>query len=250
MGFRLTDLSFLSGFGNSPKIDRAYDNFMGGLDRSNNEFRDVNQNNFQLPGFERLQGDTNAFQRDVNRRRDVAASNRFGRQQGFLGDMVMQRARGQGPSVADAQLQSANQQALAQQQALAATGRGGNAALRQRSAMSNAANTAAQLGSQSVAQRLQEQQAAQGLANNIFGQARGQDINVANLALQNRQLNDQTQMGLLRQLLNNSQAQQAGNIAFEGARTSRFGSMLGVPTQTEQALGLGQGIAQMAMGGG
>src|SRR5690606_28146586 len=75
---------------------------------------------------------------------------------------------GQGPTIAQAQLQAATDQNIAQQQAMAASARGANVGLAQRGAMMNAATAQQQAANQSAILRAQEMQQAQiNMMNNI-----------------------------------------------------------------------------------
>jgi hypothetical protein len=97
-------------------------------------------------------------------------------QEGLIDQLKLQAA-GQGPSAAQAQLQSAKDQTMAQQMAMAAGARGSSAlAGAQQAAQFNAAQASQQAGAQSAALRAQEQQqATQNLAG-VLGQARQQDM--------------------------------------------------------------------------
>lgn len=89
---------------------------------------------------------------------------------------LQQQSQGQGPSLADAQMKSAANRSLAQQMAMAASGRGGNAALRQRQAMAGGAQTGREIAEASGIARLQEQQQAQNMLMNLSQQQQGQDL--------------------------------------------------------------------------
>ncbi len=89
-------------------------------------------------------------------------------------------AAGQGPSVANLQLQQATQQNLKAQMAAAASMRGGvNPALAQRNLGLQGAATGQQAAAQSAMIKMQEQQAAQANLGNLLSGVRGQDINMA-----------------------------------------------------------------------
>lgn len=120
-------------------------------------------------------------------------------QQQQLGNMLMQSAEGKGPSVAQAQLQQATDQNIAQQQALAASMRGVNPAMAARLAANNSANAQQQAANQSAIIRAQEQQSAQGQLGNVLANTRGQDIGVATDAAQLEQQNKQFNAGQMNQ---------------------------------------------------
>jgi hypothetical protein len=88
-------------------------------------------------------------------------------QQQFLGqqqqltNQLMQQAQGQGPSIAQAQLQQGTDQNIAQQMAMASSARGGNVGMAQRQAAMNAGQAQQQMAGQAGVLRLQEQQGAQ-----------------------------------------------------------------------------------------
>lgn len=149
-------------------------------DRGQNEFRDVNQSNFNLPGYEQSMGRHNA-----------------------LLDQLQAQAAGRGPSLADMQMQRGLQSALAQQQALAQSGRG-NAAMAARQASINSGNIAQNLAGQGTMARLAEQRQGQQMLGG---------------ALQN-------QLAL-------QQAQQAGTMGYEQQRGNNFYALTQTPTQAE-----------------
>lgn len=86
-------------------------------------------------------------------------------------------AAGRGPSLAEETLKQGTDRALKQQLAAAAT-TGGNPALARRNAALQAAATQRQAGIDSVALRLQEQQAARSQLGGALDSARGQEIGV------------------------------------------------------------------------
>lgn len=77
---------------------------------------------------------------------------------------------GQGPSLAQAQLQQGTDQNIAQQMAMAASARGGSLGMAQRQAAMNAAGVQQQMAGQSGILRLQEQQQAQQQLAQLIGQ--------------------------------------------------------------------------------
>lgn len=103
----------------------------------------------------------------------------FRAQQSELANMLMAQARGQGPSLAQGQLQQATDRNMAQALAMAqATNpNGGGAGLR------NLANQRAAIGQQAASDsallRMQEQMAAQNMLGQVASGARGQDIGFA-----------------------------------------------------------------------
>ena len=97
-----------------------------------------------------------------------------GKQLGLAGQLEAQAA-GQGPSLAQAQLQQATDQNIAQQMALAASARGGNVGMAQRQAAQNAAAVQQQASQQSAMLRMQEQMAAREQLSGLLGQGRAAD---------------------------------------------------------------------------
>jgi hypothetical protein len=232
------------------------------MNRGENEFRDVNASNFWLPGYASGMNRRSRLADEMARRQAYqlgpaaqAGQSAFRGQQQDLFNQLRQRASGQGPSIADMQMQRGMQQATAQQQALAATGRG-NSAMSARNASQNASGLSQQMAGQAAMARLQEQQQAQGMLGSMLGQARGQDIaqnqfNAGQLnqhqmaqlksELEQRGLNDAAQQQYLMQMIEMQRAQQLGQIESERARTQRFNALTGVATPGEQNLALIKG---------
>lgn len=96
-----------------------------------------------------------------------------------LADALAASAAGEGPSLAQAQLQRANEQAVANQMALAASARGGNPILAQRQAAQNVAALQQENAGKSAELRLAEAIQARGQLGQVLDSARGQDIAVA-----------------------------------------------------------------------
>jgi len=86
------------------------------------------------------------------------------------------QAKGEGPSLADAQMKAAGNRSLQQQMAMAAAGRGGNAALRQRQVMAQGAQSGREIAEQSGIARMQEQQASQNMLAQLSQQQQAQDL--------------------------------------------------------------------------
>jgi hypothetical protein len=103
----------------------------------------------------------------------------FRNQQMALVNALNMQASGQGPSLAQAQLQQANEAAVASQMAQAASQRGINPALASRAAAQNIGNIQAQNAQESAKLRLAEQLQARQLLGQVTEGARGQDIGLA-----------------------------------------------------------------------
>lgn len=142
-----------------------------------------------------------------------------------LADSLAASAAGEGPSLAQNQLDRANQQAIASQVALAASARGGNPVLAQRQAAQNVAAIQQDNAAKSAELRLAEALQARGQLGQVLDSARAQDISVAG-----------TQAGLVQQAnLTNANAANARSTAqagleqdasktnaLEAGQTSRF----------------------------
>lgn len=109
-----------------------------------------------------------ADQTQTDLQKQVAASRAAS--QGLISDLQAQ-SRGQGPSLADAQLRQAGNRNLAQQLASAASMRGGNPAALQRALVMQQGQQGRELAEQSATAKLQERQMAQqGLQGLVLGQ--------------------------------------------------------------------------------
>ena len=155
-----------------------------------------------------------------------------GQNQNDLINLQMQAARGEGPSVAGRQIQQGVGAGIAAQQAAAASARGMGAGSAGRQAAMQASNLEAQGAANAGLQRMQEQQAAQQMAGQTIGQARGQNIDLAtqnaamglqagqfNAAAQNANALQNAQMAQQMGLANMSNEQQANlanqNMGFQ-----------------------------------
>lgn len=213
-----------------------------------NPWEKIDRNNFHLPGFQQaLDQRQQMIAQAGNRAGATAGFSDFRNQQHDYINQLRQGAAGQLPSLANAQLRQGVQQATAQGQALAATGRG-NSALAQRQAQQQAANLSAQANTQASLNRLAEQQQYQQMLGGALQSARGLDQNVAlaNLRaeMEQRGLNDLQQRALLEQALRAREAQQRGGIEYERARTSRFTGESSQPGLMDQLMGGAGGLGQ------
>jgi len=105
-----------------------------------------------------------------------------------LYDLYMRQASGLGPSLADMQLKQGMEDARKSASSLASSARGGNIAMAQRAAANQTATTDAQLASQAMAAKIQEQQAALGAAAGM-----AEAISSKELAAQQAELQAQMQ---------------------------------------------------------
>ncbi len=161
--------------------------------RDENEFRDVNSRHFALPGYDKSMS-----------------------QHGRLVSALQNQAYGRGPSLADMQMNRGLQGALAQQQALAQSGRG-NPAMAMRQAGINSGNVASQITSQGTLNRLLERRQGQ----EQLGSALAGQLDVQKL-------------------------QQLGQIEAEKQRGQRFASILGQAPATSLSDQLLSGGASVA----
>lgn len=152
-------------------------------------------------------------------------------QYGGLANMYHQQAMGRGPSQAQAQLQQATTQNVANQQSLAAAGRGGNLAAQARQAQAAGAAAATGAAQQASQLRAQEHQAAmQGLSGAVGGQAAvaQQEAAMANSLRQQAQA---AEMGYADMTLQHQLGHRAlDSQAIQGRRnfaTNLVGSILG-----------------------
>lgn len=141
-----------------------------------------------------------------------------GRQQ-LIRDLQAQ-ARGEGPSLAQAQLQAAQDRNLAQQLAAAATQRGGNVALSQRQLAQQAAQTGQQTAQQAAQARIQEAMQAR--------QELGQQLSQEQ-ELSDRLITQYTQLGFSAR-----QAEQQAKADLERLRVQQALGAAGIE-QTERA---------------
>lgn len=104
-----------------------------------------------------------------------------------LAEQLAAQARGEGPSLAQAQLQQATDRTMAQSLGSIKAGMGSQGALSARTAALAGSNQLANLGGQSGMLRLQEQRAAQDALASVAQQGRGQDIQGTQLSLNAQQ---------------------------------------------------------------
>lgn len=215
--------------------------FGGG--KPENPYADVNQANFNLPGFDQYMGDYNqALANGPN----LSGRSGFARDQRQLANMLMAQAKGAGPGqqLAAAQAQQMADRGAAQQMAMAQASRGGMGALAGRNAAMQAANIQSRAGEQAMMGGLQAQLGAQGQLGGVLQGARGQDISQNQF---NANLQFQHQAEMMRQRAAMAGMQQQGMMGYEAARTGRYapwGAQNQGPTDFEKYLGAMGGLAQ------
>lgn len=162
-------------------------------------------------------------------------------------DAILARALGQGgPSLAEMQLRDATDRMLKQQAGAIGSLRGQNPALQQRQMLNQAANAQQQMAGQAAMLRAQEQQAAQGLAANAFGQMRGQDQGMFGVGAQGRQgqnaLNVQSDLDAQQQ---NLQREMANQQAIQRNQAMQYGAD---QSAAQRNVNIASGLGQAAMG--
>lgn len=159
-----------------------------------------------------------------------------GTQQNLVGQLEAQAA-GQGPSLAQSQLQTATDRNIAQQAALAASGRGRTAGQGMRAAQMGAATANQQAAKQAAELRMQEQMQARQQLAGVASDARSQDIGLAssqaglsqqaNLANQQATLQNRAQQDAMSQFYNQgivglNQYDKNSNMALEQLKGQQF----------------------------
>ncbi len=195
-----------------------------------------------------LQGEGNPYEEEMRRRsRQRAPSMRaaqgdyssFRGNQAELIAMLEAQSRGEGPSLAQAQLQAATDRNQKGQQALAAGAQGPNAMLAQFQAMQNSAGLGAQAAQDAALARIQEQYNAQNQLGLTLHGARGYDesMNQFNVGQRNQA----------------GQANLAANLSQQGLNAGMLGAAATqsqVPTWGDKMLAGGAGaFTQYASGG-
>jgi hypothetical protein len=133
----------------------------------------VAENDFEATEAELQQADyANAIQQS----QQAAMGGTAAQGQDALAKALMAQARGEGPSLAQGQLQQATQQMQAQAAGAMVSQRGLNPALATRLIAQNQAAMSQQAAGQSAQLRLQEQLGAQGQLAQALSAQRGQDI--------------------------------------------------------------------------
>lgn len=180
---------------------------------------------------------------------DFGQSNQVGAQQSQLANMLLNQAQGNGPSIAQNQLNQATNQNIAQGAGMIGSQRGLNPALAARMILNNTAAQNQAAAGQAAGLRAQEQLGALGSLGNVLGQQRGQDISQSLGQVQS----GLGQVGTLGQLQNTQnaariQSQQGAdqiNAGVEEANAKRGGGVLGgLLNAAGGALGLGKLFSQ------
>lgn len=244
----------------------------GDPSRSGGQYEGVDRGNFNLPGYDNIQGRYGSYLNQVDNRNApqigeyerAQASGGFQGQQHDLSNLLMDRAQGNN-SVAEQQMKQGVDLANQRQLAFAAGARPSNAGMAMRLAGQNMGSNMMDLAGQTAIARAQEANQAANSLGGVLAQGRGADegLNMFNAGQNNQRqfgqaqmnqnqmgINDAARQGLLGGSLAAAQAQQQGGEQYEGNRTQRFGSVLGVPTNQEVLMGGLKSVAQAAAAGG
>ena len=211
------------------------------------KLEDAYQRNLQAKGYEY---DPAAFQdpyRDQNqqmlserltgvegRGMGQAPSDFRGQQQALANQLALQ-AQGQGPSLAQGQLQQATDRNLAQALAMQATA-GGDPAMAQRGLAMQRADLGQQAAMQATQTRMAEQMAAQQQLGGLLGQARGGDLQARQLEQQQQAMNDQMVRYYVQSGLDLDQAQWMANMELERLRGQQHMGIAGANLAANQQL--------------
>jgi hypothetical protein len=157
---------------------------------------------------------------------DAAAREQGGvaNQQSSLGSMLLDRANGNGPSVAVNQLRQGQAQNMAAMNSQAASASGGamNRMMAQNAAINSGAQAGQQAAGQAATMRAGEQIAATGQLQGLYGQQRGQ-------ALEQEKMSQERQLGI-GSLYAQQQAQNIGaqNANMQSHKGGILGGMAGI----------------------
>lgn len=226
---------------------------------SNNPYTQVNQRNFQLPGFGERQRFSDEQMRSAQGREAFTAQD-----SSFRGDQqaMMDAYRGmynddsQSLALRQAERDQAGMQA--QQRSLMASASPNNQAMMARVGSQNIGRGNQAIAGNALMGRIAERQGLAGTMSNLSGMARAQDQNMSQFNAQqqqgNRQWNDQAAQGWYGANMQNAALQQSGNMGYEQNRLGRFGIVAGQPTGAERLAsgltgGLMAGVKMMAEGG-
>ena len=163
----------------------------------------------------------------------VGVNQGFNQNQMALANSLQAQVAGTAPSVAQAQLQQGTDANIAQQRALAASGRGTNLGLAQKLAATNAAGAQQTAAGQAAIAKLQEQQTAQQLLSGVNTAGMANDVATAGVGV--------TQRG--QDITQNTANQQAAIQAQQLAQQ-------GVEQQNQQQLQWAQTLRGQQGGGG
>jgi hypothetical protein len=187
------------------------------------------------PGFEKQFGRLGDLERGFERRPTQYSDFRL--QQGELGKMLANEARGQGigQQLVRQQAQGMADRGVQQQYGMAAGARPGQSALATRQAAMQTAGIQGQAAGQAAMAGGQMQLGAMGQYGQFLQGARGQDEDTR---LRQLGLNDQSQLEALRQRLQLSGMQQQGGQFYNSLQEQKRQYDASRPSNTDKALGV------------
>ena len=153
---------------------------------------------------------------------------------------LQNQALGNGPSLATAQLQQAQNQTLAQQLGAAAAQRGGNAAATQRGLMQSQAQSGQQLGQQAAITQIQQQQSLANAATNAQqAQTQQQALQQSyiNQGMTAEQAQQQAAQAYMQYVTNQQQAASQQQLGLQQAQMAQQASLAGTAVTSQ-----GQGV--------
>lgn len=199
--------------------DQEQPGILGGSRRVGDPYQ-MNQEAFNIPGYSNWQGQLGQGAADATGRNslNMGDANASRNAQSALMQQLQQQARGEGPSVAQAQLRQASEENMSNAAAMAASGRGPGAGGAAYQAANQQANIGQKMAGDSAMLRMQEQQQAQGQLANLSGQMRGQDLSTQTIGLQQQAQNDDLVKFYVQSGLSLDQAQQQAKQSLEESR--------------------------------
>ena len=155
-------------------------------------------------------------------------------QQTAYGKQLAAAARGEGPSAAQAQLQSGLKQSIAAQNAMAASARGTNAAMAGRTAAMQAGNMQQDATNQAAQLRAKEQQQAMGLYEQHIAQQRAQDLQAMGIGQEQAKIMAQNEYQQRQLNLSQRQQNDAMTQAYLQAEALARGDQMDYSTSRQQ----------------
>ncbi len=209
---------------------------------ANNAYANVDQGNFNMPGFGARDAYTSQQMRGAQGRGAFSSDNNST----FRGDQMglMQQMQGQydndASSYALARAGQEQANARAQQRSLMASASPSNSAMMARVGSQNIGRSDMGIAGQGMMARLAEKQGLLGQMSGLSTSARGQDLqnNQFNAGMQqgNRNANDAYEQGMLGANMQNAGMQQSGMMNYEANRLGRFNTIAGQPTDAERVV--------------
>lgn len=173
----------------------------------------------------------------------------FRKYQQDLATQLSAQARGEGPSLAQMQLQQATDRTMAQSLGAIKAGMGSQGALAARTAALAGSSQLANLGGQSGMLRLQEQRAAQDALASLAQQGRGQDIQGSQLGLNAQQAQAQARQAGIDAMIRSGQIKAGAQGNVYGTQTGQAQADIaqgGAQEYAAQLRALGRSEAEIA----